>query len=226
MNIHEYQAKDLLAAYGVPTPTGYAGLHGRRGRRGGQEAAGASLGGEGADPRRRPRQGQVQGEGGRRKGGVRLAKSIDEVKTLRRADAGQHARHHPDRPGRPRRQPPLYRGRRRHRARALSLRARRPRHLARRLHRLDRRRHGHRGGGARHAREDPHHDDRSGDRAPAVPRPQDRLRARPQGRSGQAVREADRRPLPHGRREGHEPARDQSAGRHQGRQAASASTPR
>ena len=39
----------------------------------------------------------------------------------------------------------------------------------------------------------------------------------PRRPAGQAVREDDRRPLPHGRREGHEPARDQPAGRHRGR---------
>ena len=40
---------------------GRAGLHGGRGREGRAGAARARLGGEGADPRRRPRQGQVQG---------------------------------------------------------------------------------------------------------------------------------------------------------------------
>ncbi len=48
--------------------------------------------------------------------------------------------------------------------RVLPVDAGRPRHRARRHRGLDRRRHGHRAGGARHAREDRHDLDRSGDR--------------------------------------------------------------
>ena len=54
-------------------------------------------------------------------------------------------------------------------------------HLAHLLHRLHRRRHGHREGRARHAREDRHAVDRSGLRLLAVPRPQDRHRAEADG---------------------------------------------
>ena len=58
MDIHEYQAKELLAGFGVPVAArrprlqpGAGGLSGPRDRR-------RALGGEGADPCRRPRQGR------------------------------------------------------------------------------------------------------------------------------------------------------------------------
>ena len=81
MNIHEYQAKELLAKYGVPVPAGYAAMSVEEAVDAAQQASRAFVGRQGADPRRRPRQGQVQGA--RRvgaKGGVRLAHSIDEVR--------------------------------------------------------------------------------------------------------------------------------------------------
>ena len=53
--------------------------------------------------------------------------------------------------------------------------------------RLDRRRHGHRDGGARHAREDRQAGDRPGRRLPGLPGPQDRLRARPRAASRSAA---------------------------------------
>ena len=67
MNIHEYQAKELLAGFGVPVPAGVAALTVEEagGRR---EAARAAVRRQGADPRRRPRQGQVQGTRPRRQG--------------------------------------------------------------------------------------------------------------------------------------------------------------
>ena len=63
MNIHEYQAKELLAKFGVPVPAGYRGDERRRGGGGGGQASRARLCRQGADPRRRARQGQVQGAG-------------------------------------------------------------------------------------------------------------------------------------------------------------------
>ena len=68
MNIHEYQAKALLRSYGAPVSDGRVGAEGRRGQDRGGRARRPALGGQGADPRRRPRQGQVQGTRGRRKG--------------------------------------------------------------------------------------------------------------------------------------------------------------
>ena len=167
---------------------GRAGLHGGRGGGGRAGAARPRVGGEGADPRRRPRQGQVQGAG-RRRQGRRAPRQVDRRgEDVRRADAGQDAGDDPDRARRPRRQAPVHRGRLRHRPRALSLGAGRPGHLAHLLHRLHRRRHGHREGGARHARQDRHAVDRSGLGLFRLPRPQDRRRpeARPATRSTSA----------------------------------------
>ncbi len=61
MNIHEYQAKELLRQFGIPTPNGMVGIFRARGRRGRAAAVWPDVRREGADPRRRPRQGQVQG---------------------------------------------------------------------------------------------------------------------------------------------------------------------
>ena len=146
MNIHEYQAKALLQ-----------GLR-RAGRRraspifsadeaeaAAQAAARPALGGEGADPCRRPRQGQVQGTG-RRRQGRRAPRQVDRRgrrRTPRRCSA---TRWSPTRPARPAsrstastsRTAPTSRG-------VLPLAAGRPRDRPHRLRRLDRRRHGHRG---------------------------------------------------------------------------------
>src|SRR3546814_10505157 len=80
MNIHEYQAKELLAKFGVPVPVGYAAFTA-------EEAAAAAAklpgplyvvkaqihaGGRG--------KGKFVGAAPEAKGGVRLSKTIDEVK--------------------------------------------------------------------------------------------------------------------------------------------------
>ena len=58
MNIHEYQAKAVLREFGVPVAARRRRLHGRRGGEGARRSWPAGLGGEGADPCRRPRQGR------------------------------------------------------------------------------------------------------------------------------------------------------------------------
>ena len=80
--------------------------------------------------------------------------------------------------------------------------------------RLDRRRHGHRDGGQRPSREDRQAGDRSGGRLPGLRGPQDRLRARARGQAGRRVREAPRQPLQGLHRARLLAARDQPAGRH------------
>ena len=57
MKIHEYQGKEILRNFGVPVPRGYPAFTVLRGHRGRAEAGRLGLGGQGADPRRRPRQG-------------------------------------------------------------------------------------------------------------------------------------------------------------------------
>ena len=75
MNIHEYQAKELLAPIRRPDPARHGGVLRARGRGSGAAALGPDVRGQGADPRRRPRQGQVQG-GLRRREGRRAARQI------------------------------------------------------------------------------------------------------------------------------------------------------
>ena len=142
MNIHEYQAKEILRGFGVPVPRGIAAFTVDEAVKAAEELGGPVW----------VVKAQIHAGGRGKGGGVKVVKSIEDV----RARSGAHARHDPghapDRPAWPRGAAALYRGRLRHRARALSVGAGRPRHLARRLHRLDRRRHGHRGGGAQRRR--------------------------------------------------------------------------
>ena len=190
MNIHEYQAKELLRPFGPVLAKGGVAFTPDEAVKA-AEAIGGPLwvvksqihaGGRG--------KGKFKEAAAGTAGGVRL------VQVARRGPRGckSHARPHagddPDRRCRPRRQAPLCRGRHGHRARTLSLGAGRSRHQPHLLHRLDRRRHGHREGRPRHAREDHHRVDRSGRRLPALPRPQDRQGVRLDGRPEQAVRDA------------------------------------
>jgi succinyl-CoA synthetase beta subunit len=82
MNIHEYQAKDLYRQYGIPTPTGHAAMTVAEAVEGAKKLAGPvwvvkaqiHAGGRG--------KGKFKERAAGDKGGVRLAKSIDEVKTF------------------------------------------------------------------------------------------------------------------------------------------------
>ena len=57
MNIHEYQAKAVLAKFGVPVPRGFPAFSVEEAVKRREGARRPGLGREGADPRRRPRQG-------------------------------------------------------------------------------------------------------------------------------------------------------------------------
>jgi succinyl-CoA synthetase beta subunit len=80
MNIHEYQAKDLLAKRGVPVPAGYAAMNPAEAAEAAKKLPGPlyvvkaqiHAGGRG--------KGRFKELGADAKGGVRLAKSIDEVR--------------------------------------------------------------------------------------------------------------------------------------------------
>src|SRR3982750_1379982 len=80
MNIHEYQAKELLAKYGVPVPAGYAAMSVDEAAEAAQKLPGPlwvvkaqiHAGGRG--------KGRFKELGESAKGGVRLAHSIDEVR--------------------------------------------------------------------------------------------------------------------------------------------------
>jgi succinyl-CoA synthetase beta subunit len=81
MNIHEYQAKDLLAKFGVPVPAGHAAMTVEDAVRAAEQLPGPlwvvkaqiHAGGRG--------KGKFKELGPDAKGGVRLARSIDEVRT-------------------------------------------------------------------------------------------------------------------------------------------------
>ena len=152
MNIHEYQAKAVLREFGVPVPRGIPAFSVDEAVKAAHDARRPGLGGQGADPCRRPRQ-------GRRRQGREVDRRREEGSDApARLDAG----HASDRPAGQAGQPPLHRGRLGDRQGVLSLDAGRSRDLARRHRGLDRRRHGHREGRARHAGEDRHHLGRSG----------------------------------------------------------------
>ncbi len=105
---------------------------------------------------------QIHAGGRGKAGGVKVVKSIEDVEKEAKRLLGCNAGHAPDRPEGQAGQPHLCRGRLGDREGILSLDAGRPREFARRDRRLDRRRHGHREGRARHAGEDRHHHGRSG----------------------------------------------------------------
>jgi succinyl-CoA synthetase beta subunit len=101
MNIHEYQAKELLAKYGVPVPAGYAAMSVEEAVEAAQKLPGPlwvvkaqiHAGGRG--------KGRFRELGPDAKGGVRLARSIDEVreqaaemlgKTLVTVQTGAHGK--------------------------------------------------------------------------------------------------------------------------------------
>ena len=101
MNIHEYQAKELLAKYGVPVPAGHAAMNVDEAVQAAQQLPGPlwvvkaqiHAGGRG--------KGKFTELGPDAKGGVRLAKSIEEVrahaeemlgKTLVTVQTGEHGK--------------------------------------------------------------------------------------------------------------------------------------
>ena len=101
MNIHEYQAKELLAKYGVPVPDGYAAMSVEEAAEAAKKLPGPlwvvkaqiHAGGRG--------KGRFKELGDAAKGGVRLAHSIDEVrehseemlgKTLVTVQTGPHGK--------------------------------------------------------------------------------------------------------------------------------------
>ena len=218
MNIHEYQAKAVLKEFGVPVSRGVPVLKVEDAEAAAKELGGPlwvvksqiHAGGRG--------KGKFKEAAAGEKGGVRLAKSIDEVKTFVKRNARQHAGHHPDRPRRQAGQPPLYRGRLRHREGILPLgcwsiarpraspSSSRPKAAwTSRKSPID-------------ARKDPYVLGRSGHRHHAASRPHaSPRRSDLTGDLAKQAGSAGRQALQGLRRQGHGHAGDQSAGRHQAR---------
>jgi len=88
MNIHEYQAKEILARYGVPVPRGYVAYTPEEAAKAAEKLGGKlwvvkaqiHAGGRG--------KGHFKGDAAKGIGGVKLAKSVDEVRSLAKAMLG------------------------------------------------------------------------------------------------------------------------------------------
>ena len=145
MNIHEYQAKAVLRAFGVPIASGFPAFTPDEAVEGARKLGGPiwvvksqiHAGGRG--------KGRFKEASAGDKGGVRLARSVEEVKAFARQMLGRDAGDGADRPARQAGQSPVYRGRRDDRQGALSLGAGRPAEEPSGLRPLDRRRGQHRG---------------------------------------------------------------------------------
>ena len=119
MKIHEYQAKEIFARYGVPIPRGHAA----RTVDEAEAAAEEARHGDGSPVV--VVKAQIHAGGRGKGGGVKVAKGgAAEARELAAEDAGHAARHPPDRPRRAEGAAPLRRARARHRARALPRRGR------------------------------------------------------------------------------------------------------
>ena len=220
VNIHEYQAKELYRQYGVPTAKGFPAFTVDEAVDAAKKLPGPvwvvkaqiHAGGRG--------KGKFKEAVGGDKGGVRLAKSIDEVKAFAGQMLGSTLVTLQTGAGRPQGAAPLHRGRLGQIARELYLSA-----LVDRRHAASRS--SPRPKAAWTSRRSRTTRPRRSSRCSIDPASgysafhgrKVAVRAGPERRSGQPVRQADRQPLSDVRREGHGAARDQSAGRHQGRQA-------
>ena len=110
MDIHEYQAKEILARFGVPVPRGALAYSPEQAAYRARE-----IGGKAGSSRRRSTPAAAA-----RPAASGSARTEDEVADAAEDTARQEAGDPPDRPARQDRLAPLRRGRRRHRAGALS----------------------------------------------------------------------------------------------------------
>ncbi len=170
MNIHEHQAKAVLEEYGVAVPRGFPAFTVEEAVQAAQNLGGPVFvvksqihaGGRG--------KGKFEGLGPDAKGGVRVVKSVDDVKASAAEMLGRVLVTHQTGPkGKQVNRLYIEEGAD-DRQGVLPVAAGRPRRRSKRVRRrLDRGRHGHRGRGPRHAREDPHLHHRPGDRRVAEP---------------------------------------------------------
>ena len=210
MDIHEYQAKELLANFGVQIPRGGLAYSP-------EQAAYRTpeLGGD-----KWVVKAQIHSGGRGKAGGIKVCRLRARGGGRRRRAVRQAAGHAPDRPAGQGRLSPLCRRRRRHQARALSRpRARPP------VRAGDDRRP--RAPAAWRSRRSPRRDPqsiirsqrRSRRRHALFPGARDRLRPRPRAGADQPGGQHDPRLLPRLRRSRCDDGGDQSAGRHRGRPA-------
>jgi succinyl-CoA synthetase beta subunit len=104
MKIHEYQGKEILRKFGVTVPRGIPCMSVDEAVKAAEELGGPVW----------VVKAQIHAGGRGKGGGVKVAKSIEQVKRIREPDHGHAADHPPDRPGRPESAPPADRRRRRH----------------------------------------------------------------------------------------------------------------
>ena len=154
VKIHEYQGKEIFRKYGIADAARHPGVLRRRGRERRETARRLGLGRQGADPRRRARQ-------GRRRQGREIARRSEANARARSSACSSSPTR---RARRPESAPPAGRGRRRHQEGALRRHGRRPRHAARGADGELRGRNGHRGSRRENAGEDPQGFHRPGDR--------------------------------------------------------------
>ena len=188
MNIHEYQAKAVLRAFGAPVSHGLPAFTPDEAEAAAQGTRRPGLGGE---ERRSTPAGAARASSRRRRPATRAACGSPARSTRSssspRQMLGRDAGHGADRPRRQAGQPALHRGRLRRSTRSSISRCWSTAPTARvAFVALDRGRRQHRGRRAQHAGEDPHLRRRSGDRDHAASRPHRRPRARADRRSRQA----------------------------------------
>ena len=211
MNLHEHQAKALLAEYGVPIPRGKVAFSVDE-----AVAAASELGLPVVV------KAQIHAGGRGKAGGVRLARTEDEVRAAADAILGATLVTKQTGPeGRLVRRLLVEEGvaiaRELYVSFIIDRSTGRPD-----VHRERRRGHGHRGGGGGDAREDPHRDGGPGDGDAALPGPPARLRARLRGPGLPERDEVPHRALPRLRGARRQPGGDQPDAGHRGRRRARA----
>ena len=179
MNLHEYQSKQLFARYGIPVPTGYVAANAAE-----AAAAARRIGGS-----KWVVKAQVHAGGRGKAGGVKLVDSPEAAGKAAAAMLGTRLKTHQTGAGRSADPSGVRRGRLEDRARAVPEPGAESRQGPRGLHRLGRRRHGHRGSRRAHAGEDHPRERASGRRAAAFAVPRARVRPRARRQADRAVRQ-------------------------------------
>ena len=174
MDVHEYQAKELLASFGVPVPKGAVAFSPDQ-----AVYAATELGGWNWAVKA-----QIHAGARGKAGGIKIVQDLSRGARRGGEPARQAAGHHPDRPRRQAGAAGLYRGGRAVRPRALSRLRARPQSRAHPRHRLAARRHGDRGDRQDRARGHPPGGGRAGGGPAGLPGARARLPAWPQHQAG------------------------------------------